>query len=432
MIFNLANLISKFNTSGQSFEIEGNCKITNYKNASALVKNPFTIIQKDGELTVDGLAQQEYKNIESSLSVFSRIASMDDNSGNLTAEDLKLARQDFGKNKSVWENLGVSAFRYDPKEDIANLTIDGHILRIDFDNPKQKADTQKAEEKKTKTVQQKTDNTPAAKQTASPTQATSSTSAKKTQTAKKTANLPDKYAGIKKEWIPYIKATAKKYGYSEELIISKVLYEGFTPKAKYKNEGGKGGLIEVGFGHTTNATHNNKFKAGFEISLQQAFDWLGQDIKDKEAKIRQFGSYYNYNNIPQPLKEMIIDVAFNRGEGRLNPKSKAFDNNYKSVKANIDEEYWGSAAVRLRQEEFPEKIKKQGKEGGLRKRNIQRFLKLMSYLKPEKVVGAMDLFNREYYYTKTLGMLKPAEADSLRAQWNNIYYNAKAKCPTQQ
>lgn len=445
--FNILNILSKLNPNGQAIELEGNCKITNYKNASALVKNPFTIIKKDGEVTVNGLAQQEYKDIESSVSVFSRIASMDGNTGNLTAEDLKLARQDYNKNKSVWKTLGVSSFKYDPNEGIANLTIGKQTLRVDFDTPKQKSESKKEITKESQSNSKTGDKKPAKTNTNTNTNATtaasetnSKLSAGKTQSKAKTKNLPDKYAGIKKAWIPFIKDTAKKYGYSEDLIISKVLYEGFTPVAKHKNEGGKGGLVEVGFGHTTNANHNNKFKAGFKISLQQAFDWLGQDIKDKEAKIKEFGDYYDYDNLPQPLKEMMIDVAFNRGEGKLNPKlmlteeekqqgkKQIFDENYKSVRANILKKYWGSAAVRLRQEVFPKRIIKEGKEGGLRKRNVQRFLKLMDYLTPEKVVGAMDLFNREYYYTKTLNMLKKAEADTLQQQWNNIYYNAKAKC----
>ena len=417
MNFNIKDIFKSLPNS-QSIEIVGNCTITNYKKASALIKNPFTIIQKDGKIFADGLAQQEYKEISKSLNVFSKIASMDGNSSNLTAEDLKLARQDFKTNKSIWENLGVKTFGYDPNDNVANIDIDGQTLRIDFDNKeinqpkiKQNTDAQTSVKQKENSALQKTETSNTAK----------ASSPKKT-------NTPDKYAGIPKKWIPEIKNAAKKWGFSENIIITKILAEGYTPVAEHKNEGGKKGLNEVGFGHTTNAKHNNKFKAGYKTNIKEALDWLCQDIKDKEADIKKFGEHYNYNGIPQPLKEMMIDVAFNRGENRLNPESKAFDKNYKSVIANIKNGYWGSAAVRLRQEKFSDKIKKQGKEGGLRKRNVQRFLQLMSYLKPEKIVGAMDLFNREYYYTKTLNMLKQPEADSLKKQWNDIYNKAKAKC----
>ena len=419
----LVNLFKDFKIVPRPIKIEGDCTITNYKNTSALNTNPFTIRQKDGELSVNGMAQQNFKDIEASLNIFGKIASMDGNADNLTTEDLKLARKNFDKNKSIWQSMGVSSFRYDPAGDVVNLTIGTQTLRIDFDEKNQSNNNQKALTDKPKNTEQKT--TVEVKKT------NNTAIAAKTQSIKTKTKTPDKYEGIKKEWIPFIKSTAKKYGYSEELIISKIIYEGFTPVAVHKNEGGKGGLNEVGFGHTTNANHNNKFKAGFKISIKQAFDWLGQDIKDKEAEIRKFGKYYNYDNIPQPLKEIFIDVAFNRGEKRLDPTSEAFDSNYRSVKANIDGEYWGSAAVRLRQEEFSAKIKRQGKEPGLRKRNVLRFLKLMNYLKPEKIVGAMDLFDREYYYTKTLNMLKKNDADTLKQQWDSIYYAAKAKCPKQ-
>ena len=123
--------------------------------------------------------------------------------------------------------------------------------------------------------------------------------------------------------------------------------------------------------------------------------------------------------MPKSLQEALIDVAYNRGEGRLDPKSSKFDSNYRSVHQNIEQGYIGSAAVRLRQEKF------YIHEAGLRKRNVQRFLKTMKELSAEQIVKSMDLFNREYYYTKTLNMLKPTEADTLRRDWNQIYYSAK-------
>ena len=347
----------------------------------------------------------------------------------LTLRDMIHAKERFKTDNDVFRELDVKEFRCHASAGVANITANnGEVLRIEFG-----LNNKPAELKPAKTTPK----------------AASSASSKTSDSTKTTsAKTSDKYEGIPKSWMPHVKNTAKKYGYTEDLILSIALSEGYTAVAEHKNEGSKGGLNEVGFGHTTKANRNNKFRAGFKISLKQAFDWLGQDIKDKEEKIiKNFGHYYDYKNLPQPLKEMMIDVAFNRGEGKLNPnlkltaeekkmgKKQIYDDNYDHAIANIKNENWGSAAVRFRQEEFSNSIKKQGKEGGLRKRNVQRFLRLMNddkyRLHPEKIVGAMDLFNREYYYTKTLSLLNKTEADTLRQQWNNIYYLAKAKCVKQ-
>lgn len=384
------------------FKIRTNskCKIFNKDPKKTQDLNSIMSYSLDKGQTVNKskLSATQYKLLEALASA--NDCDIDDDINILTLKDLQRAKERLNTSTDVFKDVGIKEFRYDSNAGVVNITAkNGEVLRVDF--------------------------------------GLNSKPIYKTKT-KKATTVPDKYAGIPKKWIPYIQSTAKKYGYSEELIITIALSEGFTKKSTFKKEGG--GLYEVGFGHTTRANHNNKFSKNFEIDLNTAFDWLGQDIKDKEEKIKNFGNHYNYDKIPKPLKEMMIDVAFNRGEARLNPnlklsieekekgKKQKYDDHYDSAIANIQIESWGAAAVRFRQEEFPKYIITQGKEGGLRKRNVQRFLKLMSYLKPEKIVGAMDLFNREYYYTKTLSLLKQPEADSLRAQWNSIYYNAKAKC----
>ena len=319
----------------------------------------------------------------------------------LSEKDLKEAHQRFKSGDiNLFGNIKVKEFRYDEKAGVANITTQkGDVLRVDLLTEYEKTSGKDS----------------------SITNAVSAVTSTKTTSAKpvaKIAKVPDKYEGIPKSWIPYIQNLSKSTGYSEELIMNIISYESFTPKAKYKKE--DGGLYEVGFGHTTKANHNNKFGKGFKIDIATAFKWLGQDIKDKEAIIKKFGAYYNYDKLPKPMQEALIDVAFNRGEGRLDPNSKAFDPNYKSVHANIEKGYIGSAAVRLRQEKF------YIHEPGLRKRNVQRFLKTMKNLPAKQIIASMDLFNRENYYTKTLSMLKQSEADFLRRDWNNIYYSAKS------
>ena len=258
-IFNLIDYKSHKNYPYPT-SIKGNCTIKNYKGKNKKnVENPFIITKRDNQVSVKGLAEQKFKDIHTSLNVFAKIAAIDGNPKELSAEDLKLARQDFGLNKSVWENLGVTSFRYDPNENLANIQIGSQLLSIDFEtDTKPKANTSDKNSKKTdnSTHSQTSQNTPEHKVEHTTTQTATSVSKqnriksvyKKTSVKTTSSNTLDKYAGIPKKWIPHIKNTAKKWRYSEELIISIAISEGYTPTAEHKDEGGKGGLWEVGFG----------------------------------------------------------------------------------------------------------------------------------------------------------------------------------------
>lgn len=380
----MTNFNCEDSTSTFKIRLEKDCKLSNVdpkKNNNP--KNVLAYALSTGQtVNKSKLTKTQYELLEALASA--NDCDTDDDIDVLTLRDLIHAKERYETSTDVFRELGVVEFRCDAKAGVANITTEkGEVLRVEFGlNGK-----------------------------------TAQTSSVKTASAKK---VPDKYEGFPKSWIPHIQNLAKTTGYSEELIMNIISYESFTPSAKYKKE--NGGLYEVGFGHTTQANHNNKFKAGYKIDIQTAFQWLGQDIKDKEEKIKKFGEYYDYNNLPKPMQEAIIDVAFNRGEGRLDPNSKAFDINYKSVHANIEKGYLGSASVRLRQENF------YIHEAGLRKRNVQRFLKTLKNLPAQQIVDSMNLFDRENYYKITLSMLKQNEADRLRKAWNQIYYQAKSKC----
>ena len=363
---------------------------------------PKIFFKGKGHFNKSKLSKTQYKILEALAGA--NECDPDDDADILTLRDMMHAKERFKTDNDVFRGLEVKEFRCDAKAGVVNITANnGEVLRVEFG-----LNSKPAKSKPSASTIQKTPSAPASKKTSG---------IAKSNSAKKVSKTPDKYEGIPKNWIPYIQKLSKTTGYSEELIMNIISYESYTPVAKYKKE--NRGLYEVGFGHTTQANHNNKFGKGFKIDIATAFKWLGQDIKDKESKIKKFGTYYNYNKLSKPMQEAFIDVAFNRGEGRLDPYSKVFDKNYKSVHANIKQGYIGSAAVRLRQEKF------YIHEAGLRKRNVQRFLKTLKELPAAQIISSMDLFNREYYYTKTLNMLKPTEADTLRRDWNQIYYSAK-------
>lgn len=226
-----------------------------------------------------------------------------------------------------------------------------------------------------------------------------------------------KITTIQKEWLPYIKNISQKTGISELCIKQIIQGEAYTPYAEYKNE--NGGLIEGGFGHTTQADHNTDFKVGNYIDIDTAFKWLEQDLIDKKNAIKKFGDkYYNYSHIPAGLQDAMLDVAFNRGQSKLDPDSKSFDPNYNSVIANIKNKNYAAAAVRLRQAEDKMSAKYRN---GLRKRNAYRLLMGIRGLAPQNKIRAMYLFNKDGYYNRTVKNISNEDATELKKAWENAY-----------
>jgi len=407
----LVNLFKDFKIVPRPIKIEGDCTITNYKNTSALNTNPFTIRQKDGELSVNGMAQQNFKDIEASLNVFGKIASMDGNSDNLTTEDLKLARKDFDKNKSIWQSMGVSSFRYDPAGDVVNLTIGTQTLRIDFDYNQKSIEKNKSKDIEHKDNNAKKSNpaqsAQAKKNNTDSTVNQSSVSQSKTEITSgtkhfsdksKTTPLPEAYKLAKKQIASKLNISeanlnkrisnaAKQTGYSEYFITHIVSMESFIPQVKDT----KDGTITGGFGHT--GKKDKKVHIGQKVSADLAFKWLIDDIKDFEREIQDIKVDPKSNNsnetlkkyyhkLPLSIKEAMLDVAFNRGKGRLQNAPE-----YEHLLANIrgGDENLPSTAMRMRQEftqnvcgktvyKNYQQIYNSNFGSGLMKRNVYRFL----------------------------------------------------------
>ncbi len=348
----------------ENIKVDGNCKIT-YKRAGKDSK-PSKLLFNNGKLT-------NFENIDlitltdKNISIFKNIGILDGDSESVSLKDLSLLRKYFGneKYKFIFEKLGITSVRFDANAGIENIEINGAKLSIDFE----------------------------------------------TEVEQIQKNYPD----IKADWIPYIVDISERTNYSADLIAMILSSESFTPTAVHKDE--NGGLCEVGFGHTTQANHNNNFKKGFKIDLKTAFEWFEQDLKDKEEKIKGFGDAYNYDKLPRSIQEAMLDVAFNRGEGKLNPKSKCFDTKYIDLQNSIKKKNYAEAAVLIRQAE--EKMAKNYRNG-LRKRNVNRFFLAIRDLTKNEQIKAKKLFNKNGYYDRTIEGLNPKNQKIIKSKWKSI------------
>ena len=237
-------------------------------------------------------------------------------------------------------------------------------------------------------------------------------------------NFPKQFRNIPKEYTPYIAKISENTGLSVYFIKHLLSTEAFIGKAKNIGDG----EITLGFGHTVKK--GEKYKEGDPISLNDAFILFEKDLKKHEEYARfyftpkkgtaDYGKY-KYDDFATSFKEALVDIAYNRGN-----KVMASDEIYKSLRANFSNglENMPAAAVRTRQEKF----KNPDMEGGLRKRNVYRFLLAIRDLPGEYKLAAMRRFDRnerdhngniiKSYFTKTKEMLNKTERIQLQADWD--------------
>jgi len=190
-----------------------------------------------------------------------------------------------------------------------------------------------------------------------------------------------------------IKQVAQNTGYSEYFVAHLVSLESFEPNVRDT----KDGTITGGFGHTS--LRDPSLKLGQKVTSESAFKWLESDIKFFEKKVKEltfnknntFGDYFD--KLPLSIKEGLLDVAFNRGAGRLKGSQ------YMDLRTNMEKGYLASSAVLLRQEEskMPARFKT-----GLMERNVYRFLLATRDLAPHEIETAKKLFNKDGYFTKAM------------------------------
>ena len=118
---------------------------------------------------------------------------------------------------------------------------------------------------------------------------------------------------------------AKNAGVSEDLVRFFILNEGQakTHTAKLEAYRRSGDVWTIGFGHTNLCREIDfKVKKGVTITLDYAFELLEGDIKEMqrltERKMVARIGQEAYDNLPQSIKEMMIEYAFQNGpNGKL-------------------------------------------------------------------------------------------------------------------
>lgn len=396
--------------------INRDCKITNYDPATSNGKKKGYItidFSKAGTSIKEGEGDKLSENkvvanfSDKKYSVLHEIARLDYNGDydKLTMDDIENIDESC---KQAW---GLKDLVVNIEKGLATLIWGvGDVLRIDFETDKEK----KVETKPTSS-NNITNNQARIDSTKHSSSLAKTVEGKRCVKPEHDLNL---YKNIPTSFNPYIKNVATTTGYSEDFIKYLISNEGFITTAKDIGDG----RITVGFGHTDKANSNTNIAKGQKITVKQAFDFLKQDIIDKENEAKKH--FDEFDNLPTSFKEAIIDIAFNRGHKAMSNEAV-----YRSLRANLKqgENNYPAAAVRTRQE-----FQTEGRfTAGLRKRNCYRFLLAIRDLSPEMQLAAMRRFeNAGQYYTITLKSLeergRKLDADTLRQDWEKIKKNAES------
>lgn len=401
----------------EKFKLEGNCTITNFKKGDKIIPNPIVIRKKDGITTINGLAEQAYKNIAQIGNIFAKLTAMDNDASNLTKEDLEIAKRDYTSNKSVWESFGVVSFRYDANANVANIkTQDGELLHIEFDkttNPSKKQTTLNSlsiTQSNSKTeIKQKNNNSPVS---ASKTQKQVKVSNKKIQNnTNKIDDIISNFSGgnINIEDVHDLKTVAKYTGISTNYIknilvgiegrhnwpLTTAEYDG-VPDKTHPN-----GHLTIGFGHTS-LSGEPIVEEGMTITKKQAYQILANDIMQAK-KMAKYMAGDLYSKAPQSIQNAMIDLAFNKGPGSIN----------NHLKANLSKKYYGAAALRTWYKTT---------NVGLKKRNMLRFIEACRNISlAEKQKGTKKFYNEHIY---DLHQIFKKDVDA-KNTWNNFCKSIK-------
>ena len=371
-------------------EINGKCVITNY---DARTHSPSGA--GDLTVTVDGenssvqkgasVFQEDSSTVnmnDKKYSIFTEIAGLDGDTGNLTEKDLEKAKAHFNKNDKNWNTLlklGVTEIRYDKKAGVATIVIgDNELLRIDFET---------GDEEKLKQTSETTE--------AYIKKCISNFNGGKIDIASvKDLDTVAKYTGISKEYI-------------KNVLVDMEGHQGWPATTAYydkvADKNHPKGHLTIGFGHTSLAGEP-KLKEGMEITKEQAFQILANDIvmaekicKNKLGKL--------YTDAPKSIQDAIIDIVFNKGPAAIN----------ESLKANLEKKYYHSATRRTWYETSVV---------GLQKRNMYRFLSAIRDLSGNDKENAVKNFKKEH-----LSQLQNVfKRDTVaKINWNNMCneYNLK-------
>ena len=229
-------------------------------------------------------------------------------------------------------------------------------------------------------------------------------------------NIPARYKikpGSVKNLEDVVNATGVSKEYIEKILIQ---MEPLVPgqpdlKAYYDSVNGKGALT-IGFGHTGRDLDGNPITKASEITEEQAYELLAQDILNNKVRtityMEQHGiSKKDFDKIPESLQSVIIDIAFNKGiyDGFEN----AHHNYTIQLKKDLNDKNYALGTIHTN---------RVSNVVGLEKRSMYRLIYAMEDLSSKDKQIVRDTADKEV--KRVIARLKknsPREAELLEKAW---------------
>lgn len=205
-----------------------------------------------------------------------------------------------------------------------------------------------------------------------------------------TLSIPESY---KVKNVKSLEDVSALTGFDKEFLEELCNMEGIH-KEIYKDRNGN---KTIGVGHVVKSDELSKF-SGKTLSDSEVFTILAQDLVDRELNLKVFISEDTYSSIPSHLKESLLDLVFNKGEGAVRDNKNIMDglNNkdYVKVISNLNQDY--SVVTK----ENGEKVRKYA--SGLSKRrlfDIQNACKIFKNGMPTEVLkSAKNVYEKGLVY----------------------------------
>lgn len=203
------------------------------------------------------------------------------------------------------------------------------------------------------------------------------------------------YDLVPEEYESYISQIADNAGVSEDLVRMFIINEGQVCNtgehrgekvASLKAYRRNGDVWTIGFGHT-NLCRKMDFKVGegVEITLEEAFQLLEDDIKEMKKYARSSVGAENFDNAPESIQALFIEYCFQNGPGG---KLKSAN-----LKANLENGYMEAIAA--------------GSlfDSGYSRRSAYRFMLAISDFTLEEKQKALQMLKSKGYYDRILATL---------------------------
>ena len=203
-------------------------------------------------------------------------------------------------------------------------------------------------------------------------------------------------------------------GFDKEFLDDFIQMEGKKVKVYTDINGNK----TIGIGHYITDEEGNKFDNKI-LTDNEIFTMLGQDIINKDLNLETIIDKKSYKSMPSHLRESVMDLAFNKGEGAISDNKKLRDalNNkdYVTAIANLNQDY--SIVTKAN----GEKVRQYA--SGLSKRRLfdmYNACKIFKHGIPDKVLASA----KQVYANGLVQMEKEVKEGKISA---NAYENVKAE-----